>query len=290
MTAYYNEFDPKAAAWLREIIKRNLIAPGEVDERSIKDVQSDDLKGFTQCHFFAGIGGWSYALRLAGIADDVPVWSGSCPCQPFSNAGKRKGTADERHLWPEFYRLIQERNPSTVFGEQVAGQAGVNWLTGVFGDMEAIGYSAAGADLCAAGIGAPHVRQRLYWVAHAGRITAGSEQEPRDAKAAGQRLYFAGRSSAGGMGYADDKRLEGRQLLESKRTGKGIARATSSWDQANTITCGDGKQRRIEPSISPLATGIPARVVRLRGYGNAIIPALAAEFIQASIEAIQEVG
>ena len=80
MSAYYNEFDPKAAAWLRELIKRGLIADGVVDERSILDVSADDLVGFTQCHFFAGIGGWSYALRLAGWSDDQPVWTGSPPC------------------------------------------------------------------------------------------------------------------------------------------------------------------------------------------------------------------
>ena len=164
---YYNEHDPKAAAWLRELIAANLIAPGEVDERSIADVKPSDLIGFRQCHFFAGIGGWSYALRLAGWDDDRPVWTGSCPCQPFSCAGKQRGTADERHLWPEFARLIRECRPAAVFGEQVASKAGRQWLAGVFVDLEGMGYAGAGADLCAASVGAPHIRQRLYWVANA---------------------------------------------------------------------------------------------------------------------------
>lgn len=66
MATYYNELDPFAAGWLRELIKAGLIVPGDVDERSIEEVAPDDLKGYTQCHFFAGIGVWSYALHRAG--------------------------------------------------------------------------------------------------------------------------------------------------------------------------------------------------------------------------------
>src|SRR3990167_2132759 len=127
MAAYYNENDPKTAAWLRELIKAKLIADGEVDTRSIVDVQSADLARFAQCHFFAGIGGWSYALRLAGWADDRAVWTGSCPCQPWSDAnvweGGGQGDADPRHLWPAWFQLIEVARPPVVFGEQVAAAA-----------------------------------------------------------------------------------------------------------------------------------------------------------------------
>lgn len=165
--AYYNEIDPFAAQWLRNLIAGGHIAPGEVDERSIEDVTPDDLRGFTQCHFFAGIGVWSHSLRLAGWPDDKPVWTGSCPCQPFSAAGKGDGFADERHLWPHFFHLISERRPQHVFGEQVAaGNANV-WFDLVQADLEGMEYAFGLVPFAAAGIGAPHIRERAYWVAHA---------------------------------------------------------------------------------------------------------------------------
>jgi DNA (cytosine-5)-methyltransferase 1 len=89
--AYYNEIDPFAAQWLRNLIAAGHIAPGDVDERSIEDVHPSDLKPYAQCHFFAGVGVWSYALRRAGWPDDRPVWTGSCPCQPFSRQAKELG-------------------------------------------------------------------------------------------------------------------------------------------------------------------------------------------------------
>lgn len=169
MSAYYNENDPKTAAWLRELIRAGLIADGEVDERSITDVTADDLRGFVQCHFFAGIGGWSYALRLAGWDDARPVWTGSCPCQPWSVAGAGEGINDPRHLWPAWLRLIDECRPATIFGEQTASEDGKYWLDLVYVGLEARDYAIAAANLPAAGQGAPHARARLWFVAHTDR-------------------------------------------------------------------------------------------------------------------------
>lgn len=165
MSAYYNEFEPYAAQWLRNLIAERLIADGEVDERSITTVHPDDVKEFTQCHFFAGIGGWSLAARLAGWPDERPIWTGSCPCQPFSIAGKGRGEDDERHLWPVFFDLIRSRRPAVVMGEQVAAAVGKSWLDGVFTDLESIGYTPEAAVVPACAVNAPHRRDRLWFVA-----------------------------------------------------------------------------------------------------------------------------
>jgi len=198
VTVFYNEIDPYAADWLRNLISAGAIAPGEVDERSIADVKADDLKGYTQCHFFAGIGVWSHALRLAGWPDDRPVWTGSCPCQPFSSAGKGAGFADERHLWPVWFRLIRECQPVRVVGEQVASKAALAWYDTVSADLEGQGYAVGAVDMCAAGIGAPHIRQRLFWLADSGRQRherrgSAGELEGAGGDAQGQDLDQAGR-------------------------------------------------------------------------------------------------
>lgn len=194
---YFNEFDPKAAAWLRELMADGLIPKGVVDERDIREVQPADLAGYGVVHLFAGIGGWAEALQLAGWDDSRPVWTASCPCPPFSAAGKKKRCpecgsrpvpcprrtgffictnepcshawhADERHLWPEVWRLVRDCRPATIFGEQVSGPDGLVWLAGVRGSLEVLGYGVGGADLCGPCVGSPDIRQRLFWVADAG--------------------------------------------------------------------------------------------------------------------------
>lgn len=160
---YYNEFDHNAAEWLRQLIADGLIPPGDVDERSICDVGAADLAGYTQCHFFAGIGGWSLALKLVGWPDDRPIWTGSCPCQCFSTAGKQKGFEDERDLWPVLFDLIRQCRPRCVVGEQVENAIRHGWLDRVYADMEGAGYAIGAAVLGAHSVSAPHQRQRLYW-------------------------------------------------------------------------------------------------------------------------------
>lgn len=319
MTAYYNENDPKAAAWLRELIKGGHIAAGDVDERSIEDVLPNDLRSYTQCHFFAGIGGWSYALRLAGWPDERPVWTGSCPCQPFSTAGKGKGFADERHLWPAWFHLVRSVRPQLIFGEQVANA--LPWLDLVCADLESEDYATGAAIVGAHSVGAPHIRQRLYWVAdrdgqrfeerreHDGQSQQQQSARPdtalrRDVGGRGQRLadtdggglapgLFPGQGEdvqAGTRGTTgDDSWLGDPSSSRSRRdSGEVFGTQGSDWrslwsvPHESFVTGPWAARRPIKPGLEPLVDGLPGRVGLLRGYGNAIVPQVAATFIQAS--------
>lgn len=242
---YYNENNEFAAEWLRRLIARKLIPEGIVDTRSIADVKPIDLEPFTQCHFFAGIGGWSRALALANFPIDQPVWTGSCPCQPFSQAGESGGFDDARHLWPAWNYLISQCKPPIIFGEQVASPAGLVWLDLVYDDLEAQGYTVGSSDLCAASVGMPHIRQRLWF--------------------SGSRLD-----------NTDRARLQGQ--LSSAHSGRPDATSGVSYVPFN-----DSCVRPIQSGVSPLGDGFSFRVGRISGYGNAIVPMVGAEFIRASI-------
>jgi len=319
MTAYYNDHDPDACAWLRELIRRGLIPQGEVDDRSILDVRPADLRGFTACHFFAGIGGWAYALRLAGCPDDRPVWTGSPPCQPFSVAGKGLARDDARHLAPHFVSLVRAARPPVLFGEQVAsadvfgpaakgnrpgfeGQPPWAWFDDLSDRLEAARYAVGASDIPAAGVGAPHIRQRCFFgavdldrLADANDARLEGRHEPGRERAAerpaGPRGMAGGLADADGsgrgarsataeaVGYRHTAWADGRG--DRPRTDRG------GWALADWLSCRDGKWRPVEPGSFPLAHGIPARVGRLRGYGNSIVPQAAAKFIRAFLDATE---
>ena len=281
MAAYYNEIEPYAAQWLRNLIKEGLIADGEVDTRSIVDVRPADLAGFTQCHFFAGIGGWSHALRLAGWPDDRPIWTGSCPCQPFSSAGKGAGQADERHLWPIFFNLIRACRPPIVMGEQVAAAVGKSWLDGVSSDLEGIGYSTGAAVVPACAVNAPHRRDRLWFVADAKSEQAWRQGQSRFQPIVAQRGICD--VAHPDMPHGEGGGLPGGVHEENSHHDSGSLHG--AWDDSLWLAGADGKARRVKSGVRLLANGVPARVGKLRAYGNAIVPPLAAEVIKAFLEA-----
>lgn len=305
--AYYNEIDPYAAQWLRNLIAAGHIAPGDVDERSIEDVTPDDLRDYTQCHFFAGIGVWSYALRNAGWPDDKPAWTGSCPCQPFSAAGKGSGFDDERHLWPAFAWLISECRPEHVFGEQVASGNANAWFDLVQADLEAMDYAFGLVPFPSAGIGAPHIRDRAYWVADANSERLQGQRPNSDSERwQGSDVRQAGLCHRAGVvnGLAD---TNGNRQQSGSRGGCGgkcskvgdnhwgsceidtqLPSPTNGvWRDADWLLCRDEKWRPVEPDTFPLAHGITNRVGRLRAYGNAINAEAAKIFIAAYREARQ---
>jgi DNA (cytosine-5)-methyltransferase 1 len=321
--AYYNENDAFAAAWLRNLISAGHIAPGDVDERSIVDVKPDDLRGYTQCHFFAGIGGWSYALRLAGWPDDRPVWTGSCPCQPFSSAGEGKAFDDERHLWPSWLPLIEQCAPSTIFGEQVEAAIGRGWLDVVLADLEEKNYACGASVLPACSVGAPHIRQRAWFVAYsdeARRLEFKSERifngerttqrhdadRCRDHERLGSpNLEWSNGSWNAGAGRrckppnsslvdnATSSRqqpsregAEGQARHEARLRLSCDGRSKDHWSDVEYIACSDGKSRPVKSGIFPLAYGVSGRVGKLRAPGNAIVPQVAAQFIIAAREAM----
>lgn len=297
MSSYYNEIDPFAADWLRNLIKAGLIPDGEVDTRSIEDVEPADLRQFRQCHFFAGIGGWAYAARLAGWPDDRELWTGSPPCQPFSVAEKGLAQSDERHLWPHYFRLIRACRPAVAMGEQVAAAVGKDWLDGVFADLEGIGYSCGASVVPACAVNAPHRRDRLWFVAHAdalheqGQQPSGADQGEWAQPGGGQaRPFGAGNGAmadAGCLGVWSERPAAPVGASSSMQGAHGERERLWSdpWAAGVFGGCWDGKQRRVEPSIPLLADGVPARVGRLRAYGNAITPQVAAEVIAAYMEA-----
>jgi DNA (cytosine-5)-methyltransferase 1 len=319
---FYNEIEPYCCQWIENLMGAGHISNGDIDARSIKDIGDVDFSIYNRCHFFAGISVWDYAFRLAGWPDHWPVWSGSCPCQPFSGAGKGEGFADDRHLWPDWFKLIDRERPFVVFGEQVASPNGYAWLDVVQTDMEGAGYTFGAVVTPAAGFGAPHGRHRIYWVGYTERARLEGQRRRGDsgdqwsgdaggldiAARIGHRAHdlepVAGRrqctarqaSGAHAEAVADTLRSgreqygreHGQQPEDSCAGGPAPGPINGMWRGADWLGCRDGYFRPVEPGTFPLADGVAHRVGKLRAYGNAIVLAQAVEFIKAVKEEIYD--
>lgn len=305
--AYYNEFDPFKAEVIRHAIKAGAVAPGYVDERSIADVRADDLGGYTQCHFFAGGSFWSLALRRAGWPDDRPVWTGSCPCPSFSAAGKGGGFNDPRHLWPVWEKLIRERRPATIFGEQADDSIGYGWLDLVQTDLEAQAYAVGKIVLGTCSVGGADIRQRLYFVADAD----GGQPRHEELQRSGEHGQQPEDGGVGGLAYANDaerwpdvaggnKRIwhptgryegDGESGTSSQDVqSHGAGPLKGFWGDCDWIHCRpergypNGRWRPVESGTFPLAHGDPCRLGRLRLYGDAINIEVAKAFVEAYLD------
>ena len=298
MKVVYNEIDKKKCAALSQLMKDGHIRKGEIDDRSIRDVSESDYKDFERCHFFAGVGLWDYALNLALWPEGRRVWTGSCPCQPYSTAGRQKGKADDRHLWPEWERLIIQSEIPTVFGEQVASAISHGWLDDVYQGLEAQDYAVGSSVLSASAVGAPHKRERLFFVANAkdNGCDGRSKDFERERTTHQQIIQPQVRRELIGHGdvgdtfnarpqghpkYGEDSTKPRRFDTQTER---------SAWSTGVWIDCPDGKQRLVEPGIPLLADGYSERVGLIHAAGDAIVPQVAAGFIQAAYEAIGELS
>jgi DNA (cytosine-5)-methyltransferase 1 len=261
---YYNEHDPDAADWLEGLIAAGVIPDGYVDRRDVRDVRPDDLRGYVQCHFFAGIGGWPAALRQVGWRDDRPVWTASLPCQPFSRAGRRKGFADERHLWPCFEKLVEARRPAVILGEQSADAT--DWIGVMRGRLDSLEYAVGAIPFEAACAGAEHRRARYYFVADADDEPRRLEQQQRGSgpERAWDESRWRGTGEPVGDAQGDDER--GARL--SGRARQVAPGGPGAGDGLEWLVDRHGKARRAPPGICGLAPGLSGRVARLRADGE----------------------
>lgn len=200
---YYNELDPKCCALLRYQIEQGNLPPGYVDERSITNVETEELKEYKQIHLFAGIGGFPFGFKLAGLPDNISICTGGFPCQDLSNAGRRKGLAGKRSgLWFEFLRVIGKTRPEWVVIENVAGLLSSNSgrdMAIVLSGLGQCGYWWAYRVLDSQFFGVPQRRRRVFIVASTRKFAPQEILFERDSspwdtppgRAAGAQLAFA---------------------------------------------------------------------------------------------------
>jgi DNA (cytosine-5)-methyltransferase 1 len=211
---------------------------------------------------------WPNVLRYGDIHNvgkhNLPtadVICGGFPCQPHSLAGKRRGAEDDRDLWPEYFRIVEELRPTWVVGENVPGIR-TTILDKVLSDLESLEYSTVTLDIPAIAFDAPHRRHRYFIVAHS---KSGNRNLSAIAREQEETFHAGGNGSSQ---YMADSNLSRLEEWQSKPGNNGTKQQT-------TIR---GNWWSVEPSVGRVAHGVPNRVDRLRSLGNALVPQVA-EFI-----------
>ena len=225
-----------------------------------------------------------------GVLDDAPIgtdlktfdgkpWrgvvdciTGGYPCQPFSSAGRRKGEDDPRHLWPDIRRIIGEVQPRFCFFENVAGHLSLGFES-VWGNLCDMGYTVEAGLFTAAEVGAPHKRQRLFFLAHAGSSSGNRGGKSQQFQGKVQR-----RSDTLGNADGGGRRQKGHD--QQSPGGANRASVRLLWPPYPDDSEGWAEALRIKPSLEPairrVADGLPHRVDRLAATGNSVVPAVAA--------------
>ena len=232
----------------------------------------------------------------------VTLLTGGFPCQPFSNAGKRRGKDDDRYLWPQMLRVIQEARPAWIVGENVVGIIGLA-LDQVCSDLEAEGYEVEPIIIPACGVDAPHRRDRVWILAHTDICCDSGEKRGVDAEKI--RLSEENREEWGGCGVSSrTSQMEQRRksnrihdktnvadtdspgILSAEIAQYDVKNGSKSHDKfpwrCGSTSGGERSQANWspEPELGRVAHGVPNRVDRIKGLGNAIVPQVAYQIIK----------
>ena len=213
----------------------------------------------------------------------VTLLTGGFPCQPFSNAGKRRGKDDDRYLWPQMLRVIQEARPTWIVGENVVGIIGLA-LDQVCSDLEAEGYEVEPIIIPACGVDAPHRRNRVWVVAWGGGDVADPKNTKRRARKLGETLAAIGtpgnNKSLGCCSVLADSKSQQSSSNDNRQEQRETSRPEQS--QFRGSDCGELQRSNwtTEPSVGRVANGIPYGMDRIKGLGNAIVPQVAYQIIK----------
>ena len=210
----------------------------------------------------------------------VTLLTGGFPCQPFSNAGKRRGKDDDRYLWPQMLRVIQEARPAWIVGENVVGIIGLA-LDKVCADLEGQGYEVEPIIIPACAVDAPHRRDRVWIVGHskldgliASKTSGGLFDQSEEQGGKVEKRESSGASCAS-SDVADTSSTRCETHLQQNETNR-----TTNVKQSYLQNRFDNDWWKVEPSICRVVDGVSNRTHRLKGLGNAIVPQVAYQILK----------